>query len=155
MKKDRLQKSLEIFGLQAVIDAVHEGKEFDKIFMEKGLNTYMKVSDSLCNKAKDWWKDHKTYWFQVREVWDEVYGMKAPLSFKKKSDGSTLWQKLFELDDQFQENPEKAEVVKKEVKNYCKKTNNPCDFYKFGPGVEKIYDELKERYSNKNPKSGT
>ena len=39
MKKDRLQKSLEIFGLQAVMDAVHEGKEFDKIFMEKGLNT--------------------------------------------------------------------------------------------------------------------
>lgn len=39
MKKDRLQKSLEIFGLQAVMDAVREGKEFDKIFMEKGLNT--------------------------------------------------------------------------------------------------------------------
>lgn len=39
MKKNRLQKSLEIFGLQAVIDAVHEGKEFDKIFMEKGVNT--------------------------------------------------------------------------------------------------------------------
>ena len=39
MKKDRLQKSLEIFGLQAVMDAVYEGKEFDKIFMEKGLNT--------------------------------------------------------------------------------------------------------------------
>ena len=39
MKKDRLQKSLEIFGLQAVMDAVREGKEFDKIFMEKGVNT--------------------------------------------------------------------------------------------------------------------
>lgn len=39
MKKDRLQKSLEIFGLQAVMDAVKEGKEFDKIFMEKGANT--------------------------------------------------------------------------------------------------------------------
>ena len=39
MKKDRFQKNLEIYGLQAVIDAVHEGKEFDKIFMEKALNT--------------------------------------------------------------------------------------------------------------------
>jgi 23S rRNA (guanosine2251-2'-O)-methyltransferase len=39
MKKNRLQKSLEIFGLQAVIDAVKKGKEFDKIFMEKGVNT--------------------------------------------------------------------------------------------------------------------
>ena len=39
MKKDRLQKSLEIFGIQAVMDAVREGKEFDKIFMEKGVNT--------------------------------------------------------------------------------------------------------------------
>ena len=92
-------------------------KDLEKpLVMEKGLNTYMKVSDSLCNKAKDWWKDHKTYWFQVREGWDEVYGRKAPLNFRKKSDGSTLWQKLFELDDQFKESPEKAEVVKKEVK---------------------------------------
>ena len=92
-------------------------KDLEKpLVMEKGLNTYMKVSDSLCNKAKDWWKDHKTYWFHVREVWDEVYGRKAPLNFRKKSDGSTLWQKLFELDDQFKESPEKAEVVKKEVK---------------------------------------
>ena len=39
MKKDRLQKSLEVFGLQAVMDAVREGREFDKIFMEKGVNT--------------------------------------------------------------------------------------------------------------------
>lgn len=39
MKKDRLKKSFELFGLQTIIDAVNEGKEFDKIFIEKGLNT--------------------------------------------------------------------------------------------------------------------
>ncbi len=42
--------------------------------------------------------------------------------------------------------------LKKKVENICKKTNNQCDFYKFGPGVEKIYEELKKRYPNKNIK---
>ncbi len=42
--------------------------------------------------------------------------------------------------------------VKKKVKNYCKKTNDHCEFYRFGPGVEKIYEELKGRYPNKNIK---
>lgn len=35
MKKN---KSLEVFGLHPVMEAIKSGKEFDKIFMQKGLN---------------------------------------------------------------------------------------------------------------------
>lgn len=35
MKKD---KSLEVFGLHPVMEAIRAGKEFDKIFMQKGLH---------------------------------------------------------------------------------------------------------------------
>ncbi len=41
---------------------------------------------------------------------------------------------------------------KKKAQNHCKKTNQQCDFYKFGPGVEKIHEELKKKYPNKNIK---
>ncbi len=37
--KNKIKKKLEVFGLQAVIDAVEKGEEFDKIFMQKGINT--------------------------------------------------------------------------------------------------------------------
>ena len=37
MKKDPLQKSLEVFGLHPIMEAIRAGKEFDKIFMQKGL----------------------------------------------------------------------------------------------------------------------
>jgi primosomal protein N' (replication factor Y) len=40
--------------------------------------------------------------------------------------------------------------IRKEKK--CKVNNNFCDFNTYGPGVEKIYDELKYKFPNKNIK---
>ena len=40
---------------------------------------------------------------------------------------------------------------KKKVKNKCLK-NETCDFVMYGPGVEKIYDELKIIFPGKNIK---
>ncbi|MDC0253557.1 hypothetical protein OAK75_01575 [Bacteriovoracales bacterium] len=96
-------------------------KEFQKpLVMEKGLNLYTKVSNSLCNKAKNWWKDHKDYWFHVRNIWDEFYSKREPMKFRKKVDGSTLWQRLFELGDQYKENPNEIEALKKEINTTIK-----------------------------------
>jgi primosomal protein N' (replication factor Y) len=36
--------------------------------------------------------------------------------------------------------------------NKCKELKKNCDFNMFGPGVEKIFDELKEKYPDKNIK---
>ena len=96
-------------------------KEFQKpLVMEKGLNLYTKVSNSLCNRAKTWWKDHKDYWFHVRDIWDEFYSKRSPMKFRKKVDGSTLWQRLFELGDQYKENPNEIEALKKEINTTIK-----------------------------------
>lgn len=38
----------------------------------------------------------------------------------------------------------------KKIENFCKKNNQYCDFYKYGPGVEKIFEELKSKYPEKN-----
>ena len=96
-------------------------KDFQRpLVMEKGLNLYTKVSNSLCNRAKTWWKGHKAYWFHVRDVWDEIYTKRLTMNFKKKVDGSTLWQKLFELGDFYKENPNETKVLKKEIKTTIK-----------------------------------
>ncbi len=96
-------------------------KEFQKpLVMEKGLNLYTEVSNSLCNRAKTWWKDHKGYWFHVRGIWDEFYSKRSPMKFRKKVDGSTLWQRLFELGDQYKENPNEIEALKKEINTTIK-----------------------------------
>jgi primosomal protein N' (replication factor Y) (superfamily II helicase) len=41
---------------------------------------------------------------------------------------------------------------KTEKENKCKELKKNCDFNMFGPGVEKIFDELKEKYPDKNIK---
>ena len=42
------------------------------------------------------------------------------MKFRKKVDGSTLWQKLFELGDQYKENPNEIEALKKEINTTIK-----------------------------------
>ena len=42
--------------------------------------------------------------------------------------------------------------VKKEPNNKCKGREDQCDFYKYGPGVEKISEEVKSRFPNKRVK---
>jgi len=88
------------------------------LVMEKGLNTYKLVSESRCQKAKDWWKQHKGYWFNVRQVWDEVYGRKDTMKFRSKVEGKTLWKRLFDLDEQFSKaSNDNSGKIRKEVKS--------------------------------------
>ena len=42
--------------------------------------------------------------------------------------------------------------LKREIKNKCKKDNHNCEFQMYGPGVEKIFSELKQIFPNKNIK---
>ena len=89
MKKDRFQKKLEIYGLQAVIDAVHEGKEFDKIFMEKALNT------PLAMELRALLKEHNTIFKAVpveklnrltRKDHQGVFAFISPVNFYSLGD---------------------------------------------------------------------
>ncbi len=65
------------------------------IAQEKGYNTYVKVDDSKCKAAQDWWKKNSDKWSRVRSKWDEVYGRNMTLKLESKVDNKVLYKHLF------------------------------------------------------------
>ncbi len=72
------------------------GKEDIKIAMEKGFNTYVKVEDSKCGAAKDWWKEHENKWEIVRAKWDSVFNRDQDLSLKEKVSNKSMFKFLLD-----------------------------------------------------------
>ncbi|MGG8495778.1 DUF6607 family protein [Tenacibaculum sp. TC6] len=62
---------------------------------EKGYNTYVKVPDSRCKTAQDWWKKNEAKWKTVRLKWENVYNKHKTLSLKNKVDDQPLYKYLF------------------------------------------------------------
>lgn len=76
-------------------------EENDEIIAwEKGFNTYDKVAMEKCAVAKEWWDNNKTYWADVRAVWDEVFGSKETISINMKVDDKIMFQRLFALGEE-------------------------------------------------------
>ncbi|MUU79418.1 DUF6607 family protein [Winogradskyella endarachnes] len=73
-----------------------EGKEDVVLAKEKGYNTYVKVDDSKCQAAQEWWKEHQEKWALVRSKWDEVYGRNKDLNLETKVDNKPLYKHLFD-----------------------------------------------------------
>lgn len=71
------------------------GKKDVVIAHEKGYNTYVKVADSKCKAAQDWWKKNTNKWQLVRNKWDEVYGKNTNLSLETKVNNKPLYKHLF------------------------------------------------------------
>ncbi len=82
---------------------------------EKGYNTYVRVPDSKCKAAKDWWESHATKWQTVRTKWSEVYGRNTTLSLKKKVENKPLYKHLFS--DKIQEENEINEIIESFINN--------------------------------------
>ncbi|UTD16733.1 hypothetical protein HER15_15125 [Tenacibaculum mesophilum] len=72
-----------------------EGEKDIVIAHEKGYNTYVKVDDSKCKAAQDWWKKNSVKWQKVRSKWDEVYGRNTNLSLETKVNNKPLYKHLF------------------------------------------------------------
>ncbi|GFD83272.1 DUF6607 family protein [Tenacibaculum sp. SSH1-16] len=72
-----------------------EGEKDIVIAHEKGYNTYVKVDDSKCKAAQDWWKKNSAKWQKVRSKWDEVYGRNTNLSLETKVNNKPLYKHLF------------------------------------------------------------
>ncbi|MCG1036926.1 DUF6607 family protein [Polaribacter sargassicola] len=73
-------------------------KEGDSDFVlakEKGYNTYVRVDDSKCKAAADWWKANGNKWLSVRNKWNEIYGRNKNLSLESKVDNKALYKHLF------------------------------------------------------------
>lgn len=74
------------------------GKEDVVLAQEKGLNTYVKVSDERCKAAQDWWKENHTTWALVRTKWDTIFAQNQNLTLKSKVDDKPLYSYLFDKD---------------------------------------------------------
>lgn len=90
-----------------------DGAEDVLLVQEKGYNIYTKVADEKCQVARDWWKEHKGYWADVRAVWDEVYAREGALTLKRAVDDKPLFMHLFALQDTGAASSEIMETIQK------------------------------------------
>ena len=92
-----------------------EGKEDILLAKEKGYNTYVKVDDSRCKAAANWWKENTAKWELVRAKWDNVYARNKDLSLEEKVDNKVLYKHLFndEVTEKEQIDPIIESFVKK------------------------------------------
>jgi len=66
---------------------------------EKGYNTYTKVDDSRCLRAREWWQENVDFWAKVRNRWEEEFAKKQYLQLAKGVEGKPLFLHLRELDN--------------------------------------------------------
>ncbi len=91
------------------------GKADFVLAQEKGLNTYVKVADSKCKSAQDWWKENQEMWSLVRNNWDKVFAKKQDLELKHKVADKRLYKVLFDL-----ETTTKNEEINKVITDFVK-----------------------------------
>ncbi|WP_025741770.1 DUF6607 family protein [Aquimarina pacifica] len=91
-----------------------EGKDDVLLAKEKGYNTYVKVPDSQCEAAANWWKEHQDKWALVRNKWQEVYARNKDLSLATKVDNKPLYKHLFSED--YKQQNDIAKVIESFVK---------------------------------------
>lgn len=74
-----------------------EGKD-RLLAMEKGYNAYHRLPEEECAAAIAWWQERRPYWLEVKAAWDEVLAEGRDLRFAKTVDGSSLSDRLFQLE---------------------------------------------------------
>lgn len=84
------------------------GKEDVVLASEKGYNTYVKVDDTKCKTAKDWWTKKQNKWADIRAKWDEIFARNQNLKLKDKVDNKVLFKHLFSEEA---DNTEKAATI--------------------------------------------
>ncbi len=90
------------------------GKEDVILAREKGYNTYVKVDDTRCAAAAQWWKDNEEKWALVRAKWDDVYGRNQDLVLEEQVDNKVLYKYLFE--EGYEDEAKIDEVIESFVK---------------------------------------
>lgn len=93
-----------------------EGKADVVLAQEKGFNTYVKVEDSKCKAAQDYWKENQAKWAIVRAKWNEVFARHTNLSLEEKVDNKGLFKYLFD-----EENYKTAEEINPLIESFVKK----------------------------------
>ncbi len=86
-----------------------DGKDDVLLAQEKGHNTYVKVDDSKCKVAQDYWKENQAKWAVVRAKWDKVFARNKDLVLAEKVDNKDLFKYL--LDDENYKTSEQIDPV--------------------------------------------
>jgi hypothetical protein len=89
---------------------IKTGSKKKLLVQEKGMNTYIKVDESKCAKAIEWWNENNKKWKIVRDEWQKIFDQKAKLEIIPKVDDKFLSSTL----DETSVNP-------KEIKNAIQK----------------------------------
>lgn len=79
------------------------GKQDVILAKEKGYNTYVRVDDSRCKTAQEWWKQNKDAWSKVRIQWNKVFAQKQDVKLQTKVEGKPLFGILFDNNFEFTE----------------------------------------------------
>lgn len=90
------------------------GKQDIVLAKEKGYNTYVRVDDSRCKAAKDWWIANNNKWQLVRNKWDEIFNRNTDLTLKTKVDNKPLYKHLFS--DKVSEEKEMNTIIESFIK---------------------------------------
>lgn len=75
-----------------------DGKDDVILAQEKGHNTYVKIADSDCIAAQDYWAKNKEKWALVRAKWKTVFARHTDLILEEKVDNKVMFKYL--LDDE-------------------------------------------------------
>ena len=76
-----------------------DGKDDVIIAEEKGHNTYIKVDDSKCKAAQEYWKENHEKWAVVRHKWEEVFARGKDLVLEEKVDNKVLFKYILDDDN--------------------------------------------------------
>lgn len=96
-----------------IIKSVSEGNVI--LAEEKGFNTYVRVENSRCQGAIDWWTNHYDKWQHVRNKWTDVYSRNSDLTLEEKVDNKALYKHLFA--DECTKQKDINEIIESFVKN--------------------------------------
>lgn len=91
--------------------------EQEVIVRERGLNTYSRTSSDRLSEARDWWEENKTYWADVRSLWDEIFARDDAINLQAKVDDESLFMHIFSIGEEALEDENyQSEVYKNRVR---------------------------------------
>ncbi|RAI97869.1 hypothetical protein LX64_04919 [Chitinophaga skermanii] len=75
-----------------------DGEKDVTIVGEKGVNSYRRVEESKCQKAKDWWQNNQQFWALVRRGWEKLYGENNTITLERKVNDKSLYSVMNTLE---------------------------------------------------------
>lgn len=69
--------------------------------MEKGYVTYERMDDAAGAPALEYWEKNKSFWGEVRNVWNDIYAQKTDVKMHEKVENKSLFTELLKLNKKY------------------------------------------------------